>query len=306
MTRIGKYGLAVAVLAVAAAALGWYVTRPHQIDQAVAASLGNGDAARGEQVFWAGGCASCHAGEGAEGEARLQLGGGERLVTEFGTFVAPNISPHPQDGIGGWTAQDLANAMLKGVSPGGSHYYPAFPYTSYARMTPNDISDLHAFLTTLPPVEGKAPANELGFPFSIRRGVGLWKALYLDPAPAVALQAPSETVQRGQYLAEGPGHCGECHTPRNALGGPDTARWLGGGPSPEGRGDIPNITSGAGGIGDWSEADIANYLETGFTPDYDSAGGKMASVVKNMANLTAGDREAIAAYLKAVPPVSSR
>lgn len=306
MTRRGKYGLAVAAPALVAAALGWYVTGPQRIDPTVAASLGNGDAARGEEVFWAGGCASCHAGEGADGEARLQLGGGERLVTEFGTFVAPNISPHPRDGIGGWTVQDLANAMLKGVSPGGSHYYPAFPYTSYARMTPNDISDLYAFLTTLPPVEGKAPANELGFPFNIRRGVGLWKALYLDPAPAVALQSPGETVRRGQYLAEGPGHCGECHTPRNTLGGPEKARWLSGGPSPEGRGDIPNITSGEGGIGDWSEDDIVNYLETGFTPDYDSAGGKMASVVKNMANLTAGDREAIAAYLKAVPPVSSQ
>src|SRR5690606_14688537 len=122
-----------------------------------------------------------------------------------------------------------------------------------------------------------------------------------NDAPAVALDNPSEAVARGQYLVEGPGHCGECHTPRNAFGGLDKGHWLAGGPAAEGEGTVPNITSGEGGIGDWSEADIAYLLETGFTPDFDSVGGSMASVIRNMAELPSSDREAIAAYLKAIP-----
>lgn len=290
-----------AVAAALAGAAFWFLTAPERIDGEQRVALAAGDPVRGEQVFWAGGCASCHAAPGATGEARLQLGGGERLETPFGTFVAPNISSDPRDGIGQWSTEDLANAMLKGVSPGGSHYYPAFPYTSYARMQPSDISDLHAFMKTLPAVAGKAPPHEIGFPYNLRRGLGLWKRLYLDPAPVVSLAEADEQVLRGQYLVEGPGHCGECHTPRDVFGGIDRGRWLAGGPSPEGRGSIPNITPGGSGFGAWSVEDIANYLETGFTPEFDSAGGKMASVVQNMANLPASDREAIAAYLKAIP-----
>lgn len=305
MSRSGKLLLSVAVLATAAGVAFWLASAPQPLDASTLASLEEGDAGRGERIFWTGGCASCHAAPGAAGEDRLALGGGVRLETRFGNFVAPNISQHPQDGIGGWSAGDLANAMLRGVSPEGRHYYPAFPYASYARMEPGDIADLHAFLTTLPAVEGRAPQNEIAFPFNLRRGVGLWKRLFLDDAPVVALDDPSEEVARGQYLVEGPGHCGECHTPRNAIGGIEKGQWLAGGPAAEGGGTVPNITSGEGGIGDWSEADIVNLLETGFTPDFDSVGGQMASVVRNMAELPASDREAIAAYLKAIPAHAS-
>jgi len=296
-TLVGTF----AALAAVAGAAGWFVSAPQGLDEPALASLGPGDAGNGERLFWAGGCSSCHAGPDAQGEARLSLGGGERLETQFGTFVAPNISQHPRDGIGNWTMAEFANAMLRGISPGGEHLYPAFPYTSYARMTKTDVSDLYAFMKGLPAVEGRAPGHEVSFPFNIRRGLGLWKRLYLDPTPVVALANPDERVTRGQYLVEGPGHCGECHTPRNALGAPDRSQWLAGAPSPEGRGTIPNITSGEGGIGDWTEDDIANYLETGFTPDFDSAGGRMADVVSNMAMLPPEDRAAIAAYLKVIP-----
>ena len=119
------------------------------------AALPAGDAARGEAVFWIGGCASCHAAEKAQGDERLKLGGGRVLKTAFGDFVAPNISSDPADGIGGWSAGDLANAMLRGVSPDGRHLYPAFPYASYIRMQPQDIADLRAFLATLPAVAGQ-------------------------------------------------------------------------------------------------------------------------------------------------------
>jgi mono/diheme cytochrome c family protein len=230
-----------------------------------------------------------------------ELVGGVRLETDFGIFVAPNISQHEEDGIGAWSIEDFANAMLRGVSPGGNHYYPAFPYTSYTRMSPSDVGDLYAFLRTLPPVEGEAAAHELGFPYSFRRGLGLWKLLYLDDGPAVVLENPSEQVALGQYLVEGPGHCGECHTPRKLTGALDTSQWLAGAKAAEGEGNVPNITPGENGIGAWSEADIITMLETGFTPEFDSVGGDMAVVQRHMARLPASDREAIAAYLKAIP-----
>lgn len=223
--------------------------------------------------------------------------------TAFGTFVAPNISQDANDGIGAWTFDDFANAMLEGVSPAGEHLYPAFPYASYARMRPQDIADLFAFMKTLPAAAGRARDHDLSFPFNVRRGLGLWKLFYLSDEPVVALAADApEAVRAGRYLVEGPGHCGECHTPRNFAGASDKARWLAGAAAAEGAGIVPNITSGEGGIGDWSEADIVSYLETGFTPDFDTVGGAMVDVQRNMAALTPEDRAAIAAYLKAVPP----
>jgi len=281
------------------------LTLPHPLEDSQIAAEGSGDAARGERIFWAGGCASCHAPSKAEGDDKLKLGGGDPLTTDFGTFHAPNISPDPQDGIGGWDLTNFANAMQRGLDPEGRHLYPAFPYTSYVRMTPQDVADLWAFMKTLPAVEGEAPANDLAFPFNIRPAVGLWKLVFLgDGSPAVELpEDASEPAHRGQYLVEGPGHCGECHTPRSfgGAGGLNTGEWLAGAPNPEGEGNVPNITPSEDGIGDWSASDIAYYLETGFTPDFDSVGGAMVDVQENIARLPAEDREAIAAYLKAVP-----
>ncbi len=192
---------------------------------------------------------------------------------------------------------------MRGVSPDGAHYYPAFPYTSYARMKPEDVADLFAFMKTLPPVAGRTEGHSLGFPYSIRRGIGLWKRLYLRDTPVIALpEGTPAPVLAGRYLVEGPGHCGECHTPRYFTGGAKKDQWLAGATAAEGKGVVPNITGGEGGIGSWSEADIVNFLETGFTPDFDSVGGAMAAVQRNMAMLSAEDRQAIAAYLKAVPP----
>jgi len=293
--------IALVALALVAGVAMWVLTAPARLDAATIAQLPAGDAARGERIFNAGGCASCHAGAEATGDAQLQLGGGQKLATPFGTFVVPNISPHPQDGIGGWNVGDLANAMLRGVSPGGAHYYPAFPYASYARMDPADIADLFAYLQTLPQVAGGQPDHDLAFPYNIRRGLGVWKLANLSPEPVLSLPDASEQVRLGQYLVEGPGHCGECHTPRDFMGGTDKTRWLAGAAAAEGEGNIPNITPGEGGIGDWSQEDIAYYLESGFTPDFDSVGGVMVKVQQNMAKLRPEDRAAIAAYLKAVP-----
>ena len=293
------------VAGLGAAAIAFVLSAPETVSSQDLAQAGDGDAARGETLFWAGGCASCHAAPGAKGEAKLVLTGGVKLESPFGTFVAPNISNSTADGIGAWSLEDFANAMLKGTSPDGEHYFPAFPYTSYSRMSLGDVAALFAFMKTLPAVEGRAADHEIGFPFNIRRAVGFWKLLYLDPAPVIA--APSgggvdqAVWERGRYLVEGPGHCGECHTARNVIGGLDKSRWLAGAAAPVGDGKIPNITQGEGGISSWSAGDIAYYLESGFTPDYDSVGGEMVSVQENMAHLTASDREAIAVYLNALP-----
>ncbi len=280
--------------------LGGFVllTRPQHSDPSVFATL-TGDAARGEAVFWAGGCASCHAVPDSTGAAHLVLAGGRAFKTAFGTFHAPNISPDPVQGIGAWSVVDLDTAMRHGTSPEGEHFYPAFPYTSYVHATPQDVADLHAFLMTLPPSDVPSLPHEVGFPFNQRLLLGGWKLLFLSPDWVVNGDLTPEE-QRGRYLVEGLGHCSECHTPRNALGGRDLSRWLAGGPNPDGKGKIPNITPAAL---DWSEADIAEYLKSGFTPDFDSAGGGMADVVSNMARLTDADRAAIAAYLKRVPAV---
>lgn len=265
--------------------------------------LGEPDLAQGERMFWAGGCSSCHAVDGAEGDGRLTLSGGAPLPSPFGTFHAPNITPDPVAGIGGWTLAQFGDAMTLGTGRRGEHLYPSFPYTSYARMTPDDVNNLFGFLKTLPASDNVAPPHELPFPFSVRMALGGWKMLYFTDAPRVELANADAKIRRGQYLVEGPGHCGECHTPRNALGGFQVGQWLAGGPNPEGKGTVPNITPGSPSMGSWSEADIVAYLETGFTPDYDSVGGTMVEVQRNIAELDSADREAIAAYLKAVPAV---
>lgn len=290
-----------AVLGAAGFGAFLFITAPARQDPAVWANLGEPDLVNGREVFFAGGCASCHAPSDATGDARLVLSGGAPLKSDFGTFHAPNISSHPEAGIGAWTLAEFGDAMTRGVGREGEHLYPSFPYGSYARMTPKDINDLYGFMKTLPASDAVAPAHELGFPFNQRVLLGGWKFLFVSDAPMVELADASDMLKRGQYLVEGPGHCGECHTPRNLLGGLLTDKWLAGGPNPDGEGTIPNITPGSKSMGSWSEGDIVTYLETGFTPDYDSVGGSMVSVQKNMAELTAADREAIAAYLKAIP-----
>ena len=282
-------GLGVLVLAA-----GLWITRPQTVDP-VEFGLAEleADAARGETVYWASGCASCHIAP--ESEDKLLLAGGQRFATEFGAFVAPNISPDPEAGIGGWTLAEFASALKHGTSPDGQHYYPVFPYSSYARMTSVDIADLWAFMLTLPQSDQPSAPHEVGFPFNVRLSLGGWKLLFGDTD--WVQPAETEQLERGRYLVEALAHCGDCHTPRNTLGALDTARWMAGAPNPSGEGRIPGLRAGQLG---WSETDIAYYLETGFTPDFDSAGGEMVAVIQNMARLTPEDRTAIAAYIKAL------
>ena len=288
---------AIAVLALGGAAAGWWITAPAPLPATTFEGL-TGDALRGETVFTAAGCASCHMAPEAEGDAELVLAGGQRFASPYGTFVAPNISPSPQ-GIGGWSVADLGNALMRGVSPEGAHYYPALPYASYAKMQPQDVADIHAYMQTLPPSDAASLPHEIAFPFNIRRSLGFWKALYLNDGWVIDGDLTPEEI-RGREIVEALAHCGECHTPRTALGGMDTARWLAGAPNPSGEGRIPGITPAQL---SWSTGEIVTYLTSGFTPEYDSAGGHMAHVVENMAKLPQSDRQAVAAYLKKVPAV---
>ena len=299
-----KLLLPVLALVVAGAAAFWLLTMPRTLAAGDLPAHAP-DLANGEEMFWAGGCESCHAAVAASGDEALKLGGGQALKTPFGTFHAPNISPDPDFGIGRWSDLDFVNAMKFGVAPGGVHLYPAFPYTSYQRMRITDLLDLKAFLDTLPRVTTPSEPHDLPFPLTIRRGIGLWQLLYVDGKTFVPDPAKSAELNRGAYLVEGPAHCGECHTPRNLIGGPDLAHAYGGGPAPEGEGKIPNITTDATGLADWSEDDVVTMLATGFKPNFDSVGSTMAAVVRNTAKLTDADRQAIAAYILSLPPVDS-
>ena len=273
----------------------WALTRADPLPEAAFAGL-EGDAEAGEAVFWATGCASCHAAPGAADEDLLLLAGGRRLESDFGTFVVPNISTDPEHGIGGWSLAEFGNAMLRGVAPDGRHYYPSFPWTAYRLASLQDVADLHAFFQTLPASDARSGAHDLPLPVRFRRGIGLWKALH--PGGWVMDGPLDPELERGRYLVEALAHCAECHTPRDALGRLDRGRWMEGAPNPSGSGRIPGITPAQLG---WSASDIAGYLSSGFTPSFDVAGGTMAAVVTSLQRLPREDLDAIAAYLLALP-----
>lgn len=300
MGRLGKLFIILTGLGL----LAWYLARPQPLDVSDLPDH-QPDPANGELMFHAGGCASCH-GKVVEGEINGQvLAGGLELASPVGVFRAPNISPHVEDGIGGWTDLDFVNAMQLGIAPDGRHYYPSFPYTSYARMRVTDLLDLKAYLDSLPAISGWASGNELSLPFRMRWTLGLWKRVFLNPAPVIEIDTGDEQLARGRYLVEGPGHCGECHTPRNFAMAVDRSAWLAGAPLPEGEGKASNLTPTRDGLAGWPEDDLVYFLETGVDPDFDVVGGPMVAVQENMAKLSDADRQAIAAYLKALPPSNS-
>src|SRR3981189_2194042 len=290
--------LAVVVAAAVGFTIFWWLTIPAVVpSNLLPADTPN--LANGLTTFNAGGCSSCHAVPGQPD--RTRLGGGLAIPSPFGTFYVPNISPDPVDGIGRWTEADFVTAVVKGTSPAGTHYFPAFPYTSYQHAKVEDVRDLFAYLKTLAPVSGKARDHAVPFPFNVRRNIGRWKLLFTDAKPITPDGARSARWNRGAYLVNSLGHCAECHSPRNFVGGIIAAQRFAGGPNPEGEGWVPNITQK--GLAEWSKEDFAYFLETGATPDGDSAGGSMARVIKNTAQLSAQDRAAMAEYLKSLPPV---
>lgn len=293
-----RFLLALIVAAAIGGAIFWWLTIP-ATTAANSLPAYTPDTANGLTTFNAGGCSSCHAVPGQPD--RLKLGGGLAIPSPFGTFHSPNISPDPADGIGRWTEAEFVSAVLEGTAPSGVHYFPAFPYASYAHARVEDIRDLFAYLKTLAPVSGKARDHDVPFPFNIRRNIGIWKLLFMDGKPFAPDPARSAQWNRGAYLVNGLGHCAECHSPRNSLGGIVTAQRFAGGPNPEGEGWVPNITQKR--LGEWSAKDIAYFLESGQTPEGDTAGGSMVRVIRNTSQLSSEDRAAMAEYIKSLPPV---
>jgi len=297
---------ALLALAIAGSIVFYLLTIPKTLP-ASALPAHKPDLANGEYMFIAGSCAECHAVpvdkcKSTRVRDKHVLAGGRCIKTPYGIFNVPNISPDKETGIGKWTTLDFINAMKRGIGPGGTHLYPAFPYTSYQRMTYEDLIDLKTYLDTLPAVKNEVPPHQLTFPYNVRRGVGLWQLLYVDGKTFKPDPKASEEVNRGAYLAKGPGHCAECHSPRNFIGGVIASEAFAGARNPEGKGRIPNITPSHDGIGDWTADDIAYFFETGNTPEFDVVGGLMAPVQDNLAKLKPADRAALAAFLKSLPP----
>jgi mono/diheme cytochrome c family protein len=282
----------------AGAAAFLLLTRPRPLD-ATALPDHTPDPARGEVLFHAGSCGSCHkAADGAPGADEGLPTGSAALATPVGTFYPGNLTPDPETGIGRWSDLDFVNAMTRGLSPAGEHYFPAFPYPAYAAMPVEDVLDLHAYLMNLPPVSSPPREPEMPMTAVARRGVGLWKRRALGRGPFEPDPGRSDSWNRGAYLTTGPGHCGECHTPRNWMMIPDAGRHLAGGPHPAGEGDVPSLRSLVARERYKDVGDLTLALQYGETFGYDKlSSGGMADIQTNLALLPESDVQAISEYL---------
>ena len=272
----------------------WATASAHAADDAAIA--------RGAYIFAAADCGTCHTDVKDHG---APLAGGRALVTAFGTFYTPNITPDPVNGIGHWSLSDFRRALREGVGRDGKFLYPVFPFTSYTGMTDSDIADLYAFLMVQKPDPAANKPNEIKFPFEFRPLLFVWRLLYFTPGPLQPVAGQSAVWNRGRYLSEAVVHCQECHTPRNTLGALETAAhaYAGNPNGPDGL-RSPNITpDNDTGIGQWSQAQIVTLLKTGETPDRDDVTRQMGDVVKGTAILADSDRQAIVVYLKSLPPL---
>lgn len=265
---------------------------------APALGLAQGDAKRGEYLAKAGGCVGCHT---EDREGATPFAGGRALKTPFGTFFGPNITPDAKAGIGRWSEADFVRAMRYGERPDGANLYPAFPYPSFTRITDADLRDLWAYLRSLPPSAQPSRPHELGLLYRARPLLGIWKSLFFRPGPFAPDPARSPAVNRGAYLVQALGHCGECHTPRNFLGGPKKGRFLAGGKIPGG-GRASNLTPTH--LKKLSDAELADVLSSGLLPDGDVLSEAMGEVVRNTTSqLTKTDLDALIAYLRTLPPL---
>jgi mono/diheme cytochrome c family protein len=257
-----------------------------------------GDPKRGEYIAKAGGCLGCHTD--AKDKA-LPYGGGRALESPFGTFYGPNITPHPTAGIGRWTEAQFIRAMREGLRPDGASYYPAFPYPSFSGMVDADLRDLWAYLRTVPHSPSANKPHALRFPFAYRFLVRIWKWLFFRPAVFNADPGRSAQLNRGKYLTDVLGHCGECHTPRNYFGAPQRARYLAGAKLGDGA-SAPNLTPTR--LKKLDDKDLIDFLKYGQWPDGDIVGETMGEVIRNTTGqLTGSDLQAMVAYLRSLPPL---
>jgi mono/diheme cytochrome c family protein len=259
--------------------------------------LAQGDPRRGEYLIKAGGCQGCHTGDRKDAPP---FAGGRALKTPFGTFYGPNITPHPQAGIGKWTEADFVRAMRHGRRPDGANYFPAFPYPSYTLIVDTDLRDLWAYLRTLPQSSQASREHDVPLYFRWRFLITFWKWFFFTPGPFAAIPGVPDIINRGAYLVQALGHCGECHTPRNFLGGPRRDRSLAGGKGPEGK-EIPNLTPAN--LKKWTDKELQEFMTSGQTPDGDAANQIMEEVIRNTTSqLTPQDLSAMIAYLRSLPP----
>jgi mono/diheme cytochrome c family protein len=297
-SRTRRAATALAALATFGAGAFWFLTRPSP-PPAAAIPPHEVDLHNGETLYHAGSCFACHRPpEGASGVDPALPSGGRRFPTPIGAFYPENLTPDVETGLGRWSESDFVNAMRRGISPRGTNYFPAFPYASYRGMTLPDLLDLRAYLMSLPPV--KAPHREPDVPLSrlARRGIALWKRVAFRRPPFSPDPARPPTWKRGAYLVNAPGHCGECHTPRNWLMVADASRHLAGGRHPGGEGKVPSL-HGLLARGRYEGvSDLTLALQNGETLGYKhlSSGG-MGAIQENLAQLPEADVRAIAEYL---------
>ncbi len=257
-----------------------------------------GNAIHGQYLLKACGCQACHS---EEKKGAAPFAGGRALRTPFGVFISPNITPHRQAGIGSWTEADFLRAMRYGRRPDGTNYFPAFPYPSFTKIVDSDLSDIWAYLRTLPPSKRANQPHDLHFPFGWRFPVTFWKLLFFRPGPFAGIPGLSPVANRGAYLVQALGHCGECHTPRNFLGGPKRDRFLAGGKGADGK-DVPNLTPTR--LKKWSDGELRDFLLYGLKPDGDVPSETMSEVIRNTTSqLIPEDCAALIAYLRTLPPL---
>jgi mono/diheme cytochrome c family protein len=267
---------------------------------ASAATEPRGDAKRGAYVFAAADCESCHTDKKAKGAF---LAGGPPMVTDFGTFFAPNITPDKKSGLGSWTYDQFHRAMREGKGKDGELLYPVFPYPSFTGMADQDIADLWAYLKTVPASAQPSKPQAAKAPYGIRPLLTGWRVLYFHEGPLKPQGGLTPEQQRGRYLSEAVVHCQECHSPRNGLGAIEADKAYAGNPKGPDNQDAPNITPT--GIGKLTQSDLQDMLKSGVTPDGDYLGSGMGDVVQGTGKLTQADRDAIIAYIRTLPPKPS-
>jgi mono/diheme cytochrome c family protein len=270
----------------------------------LSAVMGNagvaGNAKRGAYLAAAAGCVSCHTEDRKDA---VPFAGGRAVKTPFGTFYGPNITQDREHGIGRWNEADFIRAMRFGVRPDGAPFFPAFPYPSYTKISDGDMRDIWAYLRTIAPSSKPSRPHDLRFPFSWRFGVRIWKWVFFEPGVFVDDPKRPPLVNRGAYLVQALGHCGECHTPRNIFGAMEQNRFLAGGKGPDGK-KVPNLTSAH--LKKWSDGELKDILTIGIMPDGDVVGETMGEIIRNSTSkLTPQDLSAVIAYLRSLPPIGN-
>ncbi|WP_340588988.1 cytochrome c [Erythrobacter alti] len=300
-------GIALLALAVVALAGAAWIFRPLPLEGSPKLETSAASAERGEYLAQIGNCSACHTVPGGE-----ELAGGVAFHTDFGTIYSTNITPDRENGIGNWTFSQFHRAMKHGIGDGGEHLYPAFPYTSFAQMTDQDIGSLYLHLARTPAIATANRDNDMDFPFGNRGLLHFWKRLFHEPEQFQANASQAPEWNRGAYLVEAVAHCGACHTPRNALGGPDNDRHLQGGIYVDQvrngayrRWAAVDITPGENGLAHWSAEDFEQYLAEGQNA-HAVVHGPMNEVFASTGLLTDEDRLAMAIYLTGVAPSSPR